>query len=112
MLQRNQKRSPQIAPGISRLLEELPYTFLLLSRQRDLQIGWPVFFRVKAAPIYISDTPKEHIVAKINQIVLGKDLSFGKPEGHKRLSENTLRMIHFPLVKSFGSNLIEHIGKT
>ncbi len=51
---------------------------LLLSHQRDLQIGWPVFRFVKSTTVNVFASIKQHAVVDVNEVVVHINLSLGQ----------------------------------
>src|SRR5258707_13941613 len=60
----------------------------LLSDQRDLQVGGPVLFGIKAADVYIARAPEQLVSSHLDEVVLHEIRSFLHTVGAKRLSED------------------------
>src|SRR5437660_1825070 len=71
---------------------------LLLSHQRDLQIGGPVFRLVKRTTVNVLTPIKQHAVVDVNEVVVDIRLSFHKTKQRKGFPCDVLHDIDFPRV--------------
>src|SRR5216684_2608626 len=85
---------------------------LLLSHQRDLQIGRPVFRLVKSTTVNVFTPIKKHVVVNINEVIVDINLSFDKTKQRKGFSCDVLHDIDFPLVETSAWKFVRDIGKS
>src|SRR5437899_7091825 len=69
---------------------------LLLSHQRDLQIGRPVFRLVKSTPVHVFTPIEKHVVVDIDEVVVDIGLALDQPKQRKGFPSDVLHDIDFP----------------
>src|SRR5712691_7425476 len=84
----------------------------LLSHQRNLQIGWPVFRLVKSTTVNVFAPIKKHAVVDVNEVVVDIRLSFYKTKQRKGLSHYVLHDIDLPRVETICWKFVGNSGKS
>src|SRR5437899_11291898 len=85
---------------------------LLLSHQRDLQIGRPVFRLVKSATVNVFAPIEKHVVVDIDEVVVDIRLSFDQTKQLKSFSSDVLHDIDFPRVEASAWKSVRDVGKS
>src|SRR5712692_3553401 len=85
---------------------------LLLSHQRNLQIGWPVFRLVKRTTVNVFTPIKKHAVVDVNEVIVDIRLSFDKTKQRKGFSFYVLHDIDFPRVETIAWKSVRDSGKS
>src|SRR5437588_2912137 len=76
------------------------HLLLLLSHQRNLQIGGPVFRLVKSTTVNVFAPIKKHVVVDVNEVVVDIGLSFDQAKQRKAFSSQVLHDIDLPRVEA------------
>src|SRR5713101_7172332 len=87
-------------------------SLLLLSHQRDLQIGGPVFRLVKSATVHVFTPIEKHVVVDVNEVVVDIGLSFDQTKQRKSFSSDVLHDIDFPRVEAICWKFVGDSGKS
>src|SRR5690349_20492925 len=69
---------------------------LLLSHQRDFQIGRPVFRLVKTATVHVLTPIEKHVVVEIDEVVVDIGLSIDQTKHRKGFPFEVLHDVDFP----------------
>src|SRR5947208_4778986 len=85
---------------------------LLLSHQRDLQIGGPVFRLIKSTTVNVLTSIEKHVVVDIDEVVVDIGLSFDQAKQRKGFSCDVLHDIDFPPVEAICWKSVGDIGKS
>src|SRR5882757_9833734 len=83
---------------------------VLLSDQRNLQIGRAVLLRIKAAAVNIARAPEQQVASEVDQVVLHEVRPFLESEGGEGPSEYALRRVERPRRVSCRRDLVEYVG--
>src|SRR5713101_7353293 len=84
---------------------------LLLSHQRDLQIGGPVFRLVKSTTVHVFTPIEKHVVVDIDEVVVDIGLALDKTKQRKGFPFEVLHDIDFPRVETITWKSVHDIGK-
>src|SRR2546425_11864295 len=84
---------------------------LLLSHQRDLQIGGPVFRLIKCAPVHVLTPIEKHVVVDIDEVVVNIGLALDQAKQRKGFSFEVLHDIDFPRVETLAWKSVRDSGK-
>ena len=84
---------------------------LLLSHQRNLQIGRPVFRLVKRTTVNVFTAIKKHVVVDIDEVIVDIGLSFDQTKQRKGFSSDVLHDIDFPRAQASAWKSVRDIGK-
>src|SRR5713101_3882833 len=84
---------------------------LLLSHQRDLQIGGPVFRLVKSTTVHVLTPIEKHVVVDIDEVIVDIGLSFEQTKQRKGFSSDVLHDINFPRAQASAWKSVRDIGK-
>src|ERR1700719_2760716 len=87
-------------------------SLLLLSHQRNLQIGWPVFRLVKSAAVHVFTAIKKHAVVDVNEVIVDIGLSFDQTKQRKGFSCDVLHDIDLPRVETSAWKSVRGSGKS
>src|SRR3984893_2945599 len=85
---------------------------LLLSHQRDLQIGGPVFRLIKSTTVHVFTPIEKHVVVEIDEVVVDIGLSFDQAKQRKSFSSDVLHDIDFPRVEASARKSVRDSGKS
>src|SRR5438874_11736877 len=85
---------------------------LLLSHQRDLQIGGPVFRLVKSTTVHVFAPIKKHAVVDVDEVIVHVRLSLDQAKQRKGFSCDVLHDIDLPLVETICWKFVGNIGKS
>src|SRR3989442_14837886 len=84
---------------------------LVLSHQRDLQIGGPVFRLVKSATVNVFTSIEKHVVVDIDEVVVDIGLSFDQTKQRKGFPFEVLHDMDFPYAQASAWKSVRNIGK-
>src|SRR5258707_12713947 len=84
---------------------------LLLSHQRDLQIGRSVFRLIKSATVHVLTPVKQHVVVNVDEVLADVGLPFDQAEQWKGFSYEVLRDIDFPRAQPLCGKFVRDSGK-
>src|SRR5271154_2927627 len=80
-----------LAPGANRRTDTR-----LLANQRNLEIGWAILLRIKAAAVDIARAPEQQIASEIDEVVFHEICPLLETKGSEGLPEYALGRIHGP----------------
>src|SRR5713101_8882361 len=86
-------------------------SLLLLSHQRDLQIGGPVFRLVKSATVHVLTPIEKHVIVDIDEVVVDIGLALDQTKQRKGFPFEVLHDIDFPRVETSAWKSVHDIGK-